>query len=63
MNHNPYNLKVGDEVILDNDLNSKQVVYIHEFTPQHMWATVYTKSIWTRRKTKWTVMTYRLSPC
>jgi hypothetical protein len=56
MNHNPYNLKVGDEVVLDADFNNHSIVIIEAFTPHQMYATVKSGEY------VWETMTHRLSP-
>lgn len=55
MNHNPHNLSVGDEVILDE----RVLVKIFNFTPNQMYATIgnHESEIDT-----WMVMTNRLEP-
>jgi hypothetical protein len=60
MNHNKYNLMVGQIVILDANYQNKSEVGIHAFTPNEMYATVYAKN--DTGRDMWQVMTNRLSP-
>jgi hypothetical protein len=60
MNHNPYNFKVGDKVILDKDYQcGGGEFYIHSFTPNEMFATISFENDITQA---WQVMTNRLTP-
>jgi hypothetical protein len=56
MNHNPYNFKVGDEVMLDATYANHSLVIIEAFTPHQMYATVKVGT------TSWETMTNRLTP-
>jgi hypothetical protein len=60
MNHNKFNLKVGDLVTLDATYRNTSEVYIHSFTPNEMYALVYSKE--EEPKTVWQTMTNRLTP-
>lgn len=57
MNHNKYNLKVGDLVNLDIDFQNTSQVYIKSFTPNKIFATIYVE-----QDDTWMVMTNRLTP-
>jgi len=56
MNHNPYNLEVGDEVVLDADFANHGLVTIESFTPLKLYAMVRSGT------TCWETMTGRLTP-
>ena len=56
MNHNPYNLEVGERVILDAGYYNRTEVTIMYFTPEKMFAEV------RNGNNHWKVMTYRLTP-
>jgi len=60
MEHNKHNLQLGQDVWLDEKYNNKSVVTIWNFTPNKLYATVYSKDDET--KTSWEVMTVRLTP-
>lgn len=59
MNHNPYNLQIGQTVILDAGFSNGGEVVIDDFTSLQMYATVHEES---DPQSKWEVMTYRLTP-
>jgi len=56
MNHNKYNLKEGETVILDAGYNNSSEVVIISFTPNEMFARIKDEN------SDWEVMTNRLSP-
>ena len=58
--HNPFNLKEGQIVMLDNEFANRSEVGIHKFTPNELFATVYAKN--ETGSDMWQVMTYRLTP-
>ena len=58
--HNPYDLKEGQIVMLDNEFSNRSEVVIYKFTPKKLFATVYAKN--DRASDMWQVMTYRLTP-
>lgn len=58
MNHNPHNLKVGDTVILDEDVDGGFQVVITTFSPNYLFAIVR----WIYDGEYWQVMTNRLTP-
>ena len=64
MNHNKYNLQIGDECLLDENSACEQTVEILEFTPNKMFATIknhfYDNT--NHEPQSWDVMTYRLTP-
>lgn len=55
MNHNPYNIKIGDWVVLDN--HEDNPVKVYGFTPTFLFAEVGNNDGIT-----WGVMTNRLKP-
>jgi len=59
MNHNPFDLKAGQKVILDEEYANKSEVIIHEFSNNQLFATVYSEK---SKTDKWAVMTNRLTP-
>ena len=59
MMHNKHDLKVGQIVWLDKKYQNKSKVAIHSFTPNELYATVYTKN---ETADMWQVMTNRLTP-
>ncbi len=59
MNHNKHNLKEGEMVWLDAEAPNKSQVAIFSFTPNEMFATVYSK---VETGGMWQVMTNRLTP-
>ena len=58
MNHNPYELKVGDAVILDKQFANKSAITIVDFTPNKMYSSIRSKD----SGNEWMVMTHRLQP-
>lgn len=59
MNHNPHNLRPGDLVTLDSSFNNTSRVVIQQFTPNKLFARVYSPE---NENEIWSVMTYRLTP-
>lgn len=60
MNHNPHNFKEGQHVILDKGFANSSEVVISKFTPNEMFATVYSSK--ETGANSWQTMTTRLSP-
>lgn len=60
MNHNKFDLKVGDTVILDKGYANESKVTILEFTDKQLYAKI--KPAEAITDTSWDVMTYRLKP-
>jgi hypothetical protein len=58
MNHNPYELKVGDAVILDKQFTNKSAITITDFTPNKMYSSIRSED----SDNEWMVMTHRLQP-
>lgn len=62
-NHNKYDLKVGQNVILDKKFNNSSIVRILGFTPQFLFATVQAIDENNELVNKpWQTMTNRLTP-
>lgn len=59
MNHNPFNLQEGQHVILDKDFNNGSEVVIYMFTPNKMFALIYSAI---ESGDMWECMTNRLTP-
>ena len=57
--HNPYNLKVNDIVILDEEYNNSSRVIIKNITANQMFATIEDREY---PHLTWEVMTNRLTP-
>ena len=60
MNHNKYNLEVGEIVILDAKYNNHSKVIIKSFTDSFIYANVY--PIEMTPNDSWKTMTTRLTP-
>lgn len=60
MNHNKFDLKIGDTVILDKGYNNESKVTILNFSPKFMYAKI--KPAEAVTETSWDVLTYRLRP-
>jgi len=58
VNHNPNNVKAGERAVLDKDSPVPSIVVIKSITPKQLLSTVYSPD---NPKTKWDVMTDRLS--
>lgn len=59
MNHNPNNVEKGQIVILDKEFGNSTEVFIQDFTPLKMYATVCCPE---NLYNTWQVMTCRLTP-
>lgn len=57
VNHNPFNLKEGQRVIVDKGYRNSSEATIIRFTPNRMFATVKSDDGY-----EWETMTYRLTP-
>lgn len=62
MNHNPFNLKIGQVVILDKDFNNSSEVVIKSLSPNGMFASISAHDEEDTGDWYWQVMTARLSP-
>jgi hypothetical protein len=59
MNHNTYELEVGQTVTADEGVRGGYTVVISAFTPNQMFATVHPPD---HPNDSWEIMTYRLTP-